>query len=100
MLIWVIIRGGVNMWRLILRLVILLLVLVTVHELTHYQIFELYNCTDIMMGVNWNGAFTSADCSNPDVKLPQAITEIVGYIFIPMFMMVSAFMFEMMDRKN
>ena len=88
------------MWRMILRLIILLLVLVTLHELTHYQIFKEYDCSDIKIGLDWRGAYTSADCSNPDVKLPQAITEIVGYIFIPMFMMVSAFMFEMMDRKN
>ena len=87
------------MWRMILRLIILLLVLVTLHELTHYQIFKEYNCTDIVVGVNWNGAYTSADCSNPDVKLPQAINEVVGYTFIPMFMMLSAFMFSYMDNR-
>ncbi len=67
---------------------ILLIIFVSLHEMTHATIYRMYDCEDITMGISLKGPYTAANCDNEDVRLPQAINEIVGYTIMPLLLLI------------
>ncbi len=61
------------------------------HEVTHWQVSKIYGCTGQHFGIGKEGIWMGDTCPNTDSYLAQAITEIVGYLFIPMFVMLLLF---------
>ena len=68
----------------IIFIAFLLLSYITIHEYTHYSIYQIYGCEDIEYGF----LHVSAICEDTNVRLAQSINEVVGYCIIPLLILI------------
>jgi len=68
--------------------VMLLISYLLLHETTHEAIDQMYGCDNITQGIN----YVTSTCYDENVKLPNAINEIVGYNIMPMLLLIITIM--------
>jgi len=79
----------------ILILIALVIVMVALHETTHYVIFSYYNCKDIKAGFCGINPCVDADLAScsylSDMKMLHGLNDIVGYNIMPFLTMILYF---------
>ena len=72
----------------------------TAHELTHEMIYRIYHCENIHYEFELTGLYVKANCPDSSVRLPQAINEVVGYLFIPFLSLISIMIIRLDATKR
>ena len=88
-----------NKTEIIFIILIFLMVLVQ-HEVTHYEIFKSHNCENIGFKINIKGIYTYATCPTNEQDLAQDINEIVGYNIMPFLMFIMILLIIGKDKEE
>jgi len=81
----------------IIFIIFIFLMVIVLHEITHYEIYRAHNCKDIGFKIGIKGISIYATCPTDNQDLAQNINEIVGYNIMPFLMLIVMLLF--IDKK-
>ena len=89
-------------WKRIVIPLFFILLYFGTHEYLHATIFRIYECEDIVFGMNGLTPYTTATlatCAAPsDVVFLQTINEVIGYSVVPLLVFIAMLLYYILDR--